>query len=166
MPKLVVIPFTGYYTSPIGTLVIQNTANAIQRIYFTDQTAAIKTSVNPLTLLAIQQLQSYFEGNLQNFDLPLQPEGTTFQQKVWSQLETIPFGTTTTYQHIATILGDSSLSRATGSAIGKNPLAIVAPCHRVLGTNGLLTGYAWGLQRKQWLLDFEAKQSGTYSKLF
>lgn len=166
MPKLVVIPFTGYYESPIGTLVIQNTANAVQRIHFTDQTAAIKTSTNPLTLLTIQQLQSYFEGNLQTFDLPVQPEGTTFQQKVWGELETIPFGITSSYQNIATTLGDTSLSRAVGSAIGKNPLAIVVPCHRILGTDGSLTGYAWGLQRKQWLVDFEAKQRGTYSKLF
>jgi methylated-DNA-[protein]-cysteine S-methyltransferase len=166
MPKLVVIPFSGYFVSPAGILVVQNTAQHIQRIYFLDEKPKGKMASNDLTALALSQLKSYFEGTIRSFDLPLQPEGTVFQQRVWEEIASIKYGTKSTYQTIANQINDSSLSRATGAAIGKNPIAVIIPCHRVVASNGSLTGYAWGLQRKQWLLDFEAKQNGTYDKLF
>src|SRR4029453_11089470 len=94
------------------------------------------------------------------FDLPLAPVGTAFQQKVWSALREIPYGRTTTYGEIATGLGQPTASRAVGLANGRNPIAVIVPCHRVIGANGSLTGFGGGIPRKRWLLDLEAKLIG------
>ena len=107
-----------------------------------------------------------FDIHRKQFDLPLNPSGTAFQQKVWQQLIQIPFGETITYLHMAKRLGNVKSIRAAASANGKNPLAIIIPCHRVVGADGKLTGYAGGLHRKQWLLEHEAKMAGKQSKLF
>ncbi|MEO2128749.1 MAG: methylated-DNA--[protein]-cysteine S-methyltransferase [Christiangramia sp.] len=104
---------------------------------------------------AVKQLQQYFEGKRQHFDLKLQPKGTDFQQKVWKELLKIPFGNTTSYLELSRKLGDVKAIRAVAAANGKNPLWIIVPCHRVIGSDGSLTGYAGGLHRKKWLLDFE-----------
>ena len=101
------------------------------------------------------QLFEYFNGQRNSFDLPLEPYGTEFEQKVWDQLQHIPFGSTTNYGTIAKKVGDKKAAQAVGSANGKNPIAIVIPCHRVIGANNDLTGYAGGLQRKEWLLKHE-----------
>nr|WP_247672703.1 methylated-DNA--[protein]-cysteine S-methyltransferase [Aquimarina sp. MMG016] len=101
------------------------------------------------------QLQEYFQGNRTDFDLKLNPAGTDFQKKVWDELLNIPFGKTTTYLDMAKRLGDPKCIRAAASANGKNPLWIIVPCHRVIGSDGSLTGYAGGLWRKKWLLDHE-----------
>lgn len=101
------------------------------------------------------QLREYFEGHRNKFDLALEPSGTSFEQSVWENLKTIPFGTTTTYGSIAKKLGNITYSQAVGSANGKNPIAIVIPCHRVIGANNNLVGYAGGLDKKEWLLKHE-----------
>jgi methylated-DNA-[protein]-cysteine S-methyltransferase len=100
------------------------------------------------------------------FSIPLAPNGTEFQKKVWKALQNIEYGTTTSYQKQAIKMGDLKAIRAMASANGKNPIAIIIPCHRVIGSNGSLTGYAGELWRKQWLLEHEAKVNGTWNKLF
>ncbi|HLK51479.1 MAG TPA: methylated-DNA--[protein]-cysteine S-methyltransferase [Bryobacteraceae bacterium] len=107
---------------------------------------------------AMRQLRSFFAGTLERFDLPLRPAGTDFQQSVWSQLCLIPYGQTISYGELARRLGNPAASRAVGLANGSNPIAIIIPCHRVIGSNGKLTGYGGGLENKQWLLDFERRQ--------
>jgi methylated-DNA-[protein]-cysteine S-methyltransferase len=104
---------------------------------------------------ACAQLGEYFAGARTTFDLPLAPEGTPFQQRVWQALCAIPFGETATYRTIARTLGDANATRAVGAANGRNPIGIVVPCHRIVGTDGSLTGYAGGLDRKRWLLRHE-----------
>ena len=106
----------------------------------------------------IRQLRAFFRGELEQFDLPLKPEGTAFQQRVWSDLQKIPYGQTISYGELARRLGNPAASRAVGLANGSNPIAIIIPCHRVIGSNGKLTGYGGGLHNKQWLLEFERKQ--------
>ncbi|KKN38143.1 hypothetical protein LCGC14_0756370 [marine sediment metagenome] len=105
--------------------------------------------------VAVDQLREYFEGNRKVFDISLNPKGTNFQKRVWKTLETIPYGKTVSYLEISKILGDVKAIRAVAAANGKNPLWIIVPCHRVIGSDGSLTGYAGGLHRKKWLLDHE-----------
>jgi methylated-DNA-[protein]-cysteine S-methyltransferase len=102
------------------------------------------------------QLEEYFNGTRQIFDLPLDVSGTAFQQQAWAALQQIPYGTTLTYQQQATTMGRPAAVRAVGTANGRNPLSIIVPCHRVIGANGSLTGYGGGLPAKQWLLSHEA----------
>lgn len=104
---------------------------------------------------AKNQLKAYFEGTLTNFDLPLHPAGTGFQQKVWNTLMEIPYGKSWSYKQLAIALGDVKCIRAAGTANGKNPLPIVIPCHRVIGTNNTMVGYGGGIWRKEWLLTHE-----------
>jgi len=118
----------------------------------------------PCALLeeAHKQMQEYFGGNRQQFDLPLQTRGTDFQRRIWELLQDIPFGETTSYNTMSERYGNVKAIRAVGQAIGKNPIAIVIPCHRVIGKNGALTGFAGGLPRKKLLLDIE--QRGYFTK--
>ena len=111
---------------------------------------------DPLLQEAVTQLAGYFAREVKEFDLPLRPDGTAFQQRVWEQLRLVPYGETTSYGEIARRLGmNAGASRAVGMANGRNPIGIVIPCHRVVGSKGLLTGYAGGVERKQALLDLE-----------
>lgn len=103
----------------------------------------------------VRQLNEYFAGDRIRFDLPLRPTGTPFQTKVWMALRDIPYGRTTSYGELATELGQPTASRAVGLANGRNPLAVIVPCHRVIGANGSLTGFGGGIERKRWLLDHE-----------
>jgi methylated-DNA-[protein]-cysteine S-methyltransferase len=115
-----------------------------------------RDDANPLLVEAVRQLRAYFAGDLKEFDLPLDPRGSTFQRSVWEQLRTIGYGETASYGEIARRLGmTGAASRAVGLANGRNPIAIVIPCHRVIGANGTLTGYAGGVERKRALLDLE-----------
>jgi methylated-DNA-[protein]-cysteine S-methyltransferase len=166
MPKIIVLPFTGYYSSPIGLLQIKNTQTHICEISFVDKITTPSFKTNSLTENCIHQLDEYFNGKQNAFDLNLLQDGTLFQQQVWQQVCAIDYGKTSSYLTVAKLLGDENLTRAVGTANAKNKIAIVVPCHRVIGSDGNLTGYAWGLKRKQWLLDYEAKISGTYQKLF
>jgi methylated-DNA-[protein]-cysteine S-methyltransferase len=141
--------------SPIGGLRIRVSAGLVTAINF-DASAAGQRVEDPLLDRAENQLTEYFAGERTTFDLPLAHDGSEFQQKVWSELVRIPYGETATYGEIAQRLGyDSAVSRAVGSANGSNPIPIVVPCHRVIGANGTLTGYAGGLERKQTLLQLE-----------
>lgn len=109
---------------------------------------------------AYDQLTGYFDGTLQQFDFPMTPVGTAFQQRVWQALLTVPFGATVSYLSLSRQLGDEKAIRAVAAANGRNPLAIVIPCHRIIGSDGSLTGYAGGLWRKQWLLEHEGALPG------
>lgn len=139
--------------SPIGLLNIRSDGEGITAIVFD----AEEKPDNPdrLTEAAVLQLHEYFEGKRFVFDLKLHPKGTEFERKVWNHLLTIPAGTTTSYGKIAQQLGGKNLARAVGHANGKNPISIVIPCHRVIGSNNDLIGYAGGLERKKWLLRHE-----------
>jgi len=151
--------------SPIGTLTVVADGDAIVAIWFeaevADSPAALDRTVeagageHAILDRAIEQLEEYFRGERTEFELPLAPQGTPFQQKAWLALREIPFGETITYGEQARRLGDPNKSRAVGAANGKNPIPIVVPCHRVVGANGHLTGYAGGLGTKAWLLDHE-----------
>jgi methylated-DNA-[protein]-cysteine S-methyltransferase len=142
---------------------IESSGQVISLIHFLDENEPItEESGDELTAIAGQQLQEYFEGTRSYFNLPLQQNGTDFQQRVWKQLLEIECGQTQSYLELARKLGDEKCIRAAASANGKNNLAIVVPCHRVIGSGGKLVGYAGGLWRKQWLLEHEAKMVGKF----
>lgn len=163
--KIVAFPFVDVFVSPIGKMVIKATKTQIHQIYFDDEFSSTITESN-LTKKTKQQLTEYFDAKRLSFDLPLTQEGTDFQNQVWEQLLQIPFGQTCSYLELALKFNDENLVRAVAGANAKNKLAIVVPCHRIVATDGKLTGYAWGLKRKSWLLDFEAKTSGKKLSLF
>lgn len=144
-------------STPLGLLEITASAQAIQSILFVESsTAPLQSDSEPLTRCQ-QQLCEYFSGSRQHFDLPLAPAGTVFQQQVWQSLCHVPYGMTASYSQIAKQLQNPKAVRAIGAANGKNPLTIVVPCHRIIGADGSLTGYAAGLERKKWLLQHEQK---------
>lgn len=152
MPSL----FFDFFDSPLGQLQIISTNENLQEIRFDMETDSLKsTNPNSLTRECKNQLEAYFEKKLTVFDLPLGYGGTDFQQKVWQALVDIPYGTTKTYLWLAEIIGNKKAVRAVGGANGKNPIPIVVPCHRVIGQNGKLVGYAGGIWRKKWLLEHE-----------
>jgi methylated-DNA-[protein]-cysteine S-methyltransferase len=146
-------------TSPLGPLRLTATQNHLTRL---DHAAGpldspdSATIEHPVLAAAAEQLTEYFAGRRNDFNLPLDPAGTEFQRRVWRQLRLIPFGQTATYGQIAAALNQPTAARAVGLANARNPLSIVVPCHRVVGADGTLTGYAGGLRRKQRLLDHEA----------
>ena len=143
--------------SPIGLLglVVSDSAVTELRMDATPRTATGDAAERKVMDEAVSQVEAYFEGSLKDFDLPLRSDGTPFQQAVWRQLEQIPYGTVTSYVEIARRVGRPTASRAVGAANGRNPIAIVVPCHRVIGADGSLTGYGGGMWRKEWLLDHE-----------
>jgi methylated-DNA-[protein]-cysteine S-methyltransferase len=145
--------------SPIGTLEIEAQAGAITAIRFVEGPAT--STEDPLLLEAVEQLDAYFSGVRDRFDLPLAPKGTVFQRRVWSELVRIPHGTTISYAELARRVGNPRASRAVGAANGRNPIAIVVPCHRVIGADGALTGYAGGLPLKEALLRRETASGGS-----
>ena len=122
--------------------------------------ACVEAARHPLLRETTAQLAAYFAGRLTAFDLPLAPEGTAFQRRVWAALRAIPFGETRSYGRLAAEVGSPNASRAVGAANGRNPLSIIVPCHRAIGSNGSLTGFAGGLAAKAFLLSLEARQSG------
>lgn len=149
--------------SPIGDLRIVERDNQISAIEFSPfrqpadgRPLGARGEDHPVLVEAVRQLQSYFDGELTEFDLPLAPRGSDFQQRVWDQLTKIAYGDTASYGQIAGRLGlTNAASRAVGTANGRNPIPIVIPCHRVIGADGTLTGYAGGIERKQTLLELE-----------
>lgn len=143
-----------YIESPIGTIEIQSNESGICEVTFVAE-KRFESHETPILLQCAAELQSYFAGERQHFDVKLSAKGTDFQHNVWEKLQEIPFGTTQSYMDIARQLGDSKKVRAVGMANGKNPIAIIVPCHRVIGGNGNLIGYAGGLWRKEWLLKHE-----------
>ncbi|MFT5104316.1 MAG: methylated-DNA-[protein]-cysteine S-methyltransferase [Candidatus Latescibacterota bacterium] len=146
-----------YINTPIGTLELKGNETGVASVLFIDDVSERATSEIPNNLkVAAFQLKEYFNGDRNAFDLKLSPLGTNFQKRVWDELQQIRFGKTETYQKMANRLGDPKVIRAAASANGKNPISIIIPCHRVIGTNGSLTGYAGGLHRKKWLLEHES----------
>ncbi len=142
--------------SPIGGLRIHASAGLITAIDFGAAKPRKVRASDPLLDRAEQQLAEYFAGERTTFDLPLASEGSEFQKKVWAELQRIPYGETASYGDIARRLGyEPVISRAVGAANGANPIPIIVPCHRVIGSDGSLTGYAGGLERKKTLLDLE-----------
>lgn len=135
-----------FISSPLGPIKISANASGINEILFCDDIGDNAPSI--FTELAATQLQAYLAGRLQQFSLPLAAWGTPFQQQVWHALYTIPFGVTCSYADIARRISNEKAVRAVGAANGRNPIAIVVPCHRVIGANGTLTGYAGGLEKK------------------
>ncbi|WP_410006454.1 methylated-DNA--[protein]-cysteine S-methyltransferase [Aequorivita nionensis] len=147
---------TAFINTPVGILELKGDAEGLASVLFKDEENDVVSEKIPKELKdAALQLQEYFEGNRKEFNLKLSPEGTDFQKRVWEELQQIPFGKTTSYQQMANTLGDPKVIRAAASANGKNPISIIIPCHRVIGSDGSLTGYAGGLHRKKWLLEFE-----------
>ncbi|MEO8773808.1 MAG: methylated-DNA--[protein]-cysteine S-methyltransferase [Gelidibacter sp.] len=141
--------------SPLGFTKVIGDEEGIASIYILNSEEKI-TDIIPVALEdCVHQLNEYFDGKRTQFDLQLNPEGTNFQKKVWNELQTIPFGKTISYLQLSQKLGDVKAIRAVANANGRNPLWIVVPCHRVIGSDGSLTGYAGGLHRKQWLLEHE-----------
>lgn len=140
--------------TPLGLIQISGNELGIQSVIIIDE-AEVSIEIPAVLKDAVEQLTEYFEGNRTDFQLKLNPVGTEFQQKVWHALLQIPYGKTISYQQLTMQLGDPKAIRAVASANGKNPLWIIIPCHRVIGSDGSLTGYAGGLHRKQWLLDHE-----------
>jgi len=145
-----------FLNSPLGTLVIQGDESGLQRIEFMDEKIPQSENIPVALEDAVFQLSDYFEGKRKTFDLKLNPQGTDFQKRVWLQLAEIPFGKTTSYLQMAKDLGDPKVIRAAASANGKNPIAIIIPCHRVIGSDNSMTGYAGGIWRKKWLLEHES----------
>ncbi|WP_339919328.1 methylated-DNA--[protein]-cysteine S-methyltransferase [uncultured Flavobacterium sp.] len=145
---------TAHIKTPLGIATIIGDENGIFSITVSDE-QTIPTIIPNVLQEAVTQLNEYFDGERTDFTLKLNPKGTEFQQKVWGALLDIPYGKTRTYLEQSKILGDVKAIRAVASANGKNPLWIVVPCHRVIGSDGSLTGYAGGLWRKKWLLEHE-----------
>ena len=145
---------TAYYSSPIGLLEITGNEAGILTVIFTDRKKTV-SKVHACLKECIYQLDEYFKGIRFEFGLTLNPQGTQFQQKVWEQLLTVPFGKTASYLDIAKLIGDVKATRAVGNANGSNPISIIVPCHRVIGASGKLVGYGGGLKRKEWLLTHE-----------
>lgn len=142
--------------SPLGYTKILGDENGIASVSVLNSEEKETETIPEVLQDCVQQLQDYFSGTLKNFNLKLKPEGSSFQKKVWNELQNIPFGKTISYLELSKRLGDVKAIRAVANANGKNPLWIVVPCHRVIGSDGSLTGYAGGLHRKQWLLEHES----------
>ncbi|PSJ40111.1 cysteine methyltransferase [Zobellella taiwanensis] len=142
--------------SPLGPLYIAASDDAILEVDFLEDAAmAYCPPASPLLQDACDQLGAYFDGRLRQFNLPLAPRGTPFQQGVWRALQTIPHGEHRSYKDIALLIGNPAAVRAVGLANGRNPISIIIPCHRVIGASGKLVGYGGGLERKAWLLRHE-----------
>ena len=144
-----------FIQSPLGVTKIEGDSNGLASITVLNSDATISDLIPESLEDAVYQLQEYFEGKRQKFSLHLNPAGTAFQQRVWVALQDIPYGKTVSYLDLSKTLGDVKAIRAVAGANGRNPLWIVIPCHRVIGSDGSLTGYAGGLHRKKWLLEHE-----------
>ena len=141
------------YASPIGPITLRAEDGALTALTF--GAGSDSGSDDAVLAAACAQLDEYFAGTRTEFDLPLRLTGSPWEERVWAQLRTIPYGVTVTYGELAARLGAPTAARAVGSANGRNPISIVVPCHRVVGSKGALTGYAWGVERKAALLDLE-----------
>lgn len=152
-----------FYNSPIGVLIIGATGDYITSLYMLDEEEVNerKSTVTNESVKIIddctKQLDEYFEGKRKNFDIKFKNIGTSFRERVWRELEKIPYGTTISYGELAILVGNPKAQRAVGGANHNNKISIIVPCHRVIGSNGSLTGYGGGLWRKKWLLEHEKR---------
>jgi methylated-DNA-[protein]-cysteine S-methyltransferase len=147
--------YKAYYKSPLGPIEISGMPDSILTVDFVEKLLPGDADLPFCLKTCIKQIDEYFNGKRKEFLLKLDPQGTIFQRKVWQQLEKIPFGAVVSYREIASIIGKPKACRAVGSANGRNPIAIIIPCHRVVGSDGSLTGYGGGLWRKEWLIKHE-----------
>jgi methylated-DNA-[protein]-cysteine S-methyltransferase len=158
--------FTSYYSSPIGWIEITATGEGITSVLFVEkQTAAVSESLPECITKCQTQLDEYFKGTRRTFDLPLIVKGTQFQMQVWEELAHIPYGKLTTYKALAHKLKTPAAIRAIGNANSRNQLCLIIPCHRVVGSDTNLVGYAGGIWRKEWLIEHEASHGGGYKQL-
>lgn len=146
--------YIDYMSTPIGIIEIQASTQGVTQVFFPDSEKK-PVNASEITHYCKQQLTEYFTSNRKKFDLPLDQQGTLFQKSIWASLEKIPFAQVVSYSDIACMIDNRKAVRAVGAANGKNPISIIVPCHRVIGSNGTLTGYAGGLDRKAWLLKHE-----------
>lgn len=146
-----------FYNTPLGRIGIAESGNVITHVYFDEEISGkdIEIKETPVLKEAGKQLTEYFEGKRKDFDLPLAPQGTEFQQKAWKALQEIPYGETRSYGDMAKRIGNPKACRAIGMANNRNPISIIIPCHRVIGANGKLVGYGGGLHIKEYLLKLE-----------
>ena len=149
-----------YYDSPLGTVTLQANEQGLLGVWFETHTTkpedlGIQEDSFPIFQSVKEQLERYFAGDAVQFDVPIAAKGTPFQQSVWHALTNIPYGETWSYAQLADAIGNPKAVRAVGLANGKNPVSVIVPCHRVIGKNGKLTGYAGGIERKQRLLTIE-----------
>ncbi|HEY0679594.1 MAG TPA: methylated-DNA--[protein]-cysteine S-methyltransferase [Chitinophagaceae bacterium] len=161
---------TTYYHSPLGLLRISGTNQFISEVYYMREGDSIPENASqqlgPLVIQCVEELIQYFHGQRRTFEVPVHQSGTSFQSRVWNELLSIGFGKTISYLELSRRLGDTKAIRAAASANGKNNIAIIVPCHRVIGSNQSLIGYGGGLWRKKWLLDHEAKFAHGVQTLF
>lgn len=146
--------YQAFYKSPIGLLEIISDGTSILSCNFVEKEGITK-ELPDILVRSLTQLEEFFRKERKDFDVPIAPTGTAFQQKVWRELLHIPYGKTITYKELASRIGQEKAVRAVGNANGKNPISIIIPCHRVIGSDGELVGYGGGLDRKKWLLEFE-----------
>jgi methylated-DNA-[protein]-cysteine S-methyltransferase len=151
----------GYFFTDIGALEIVGSEHGIVSVAFVDAIDAGAKCVTPVVQQCITELNQYFGGRRTTFSVPLDTAGTQFRLAVWHALQDIPFGQTVSYRDVARVIGRPKSARAVGGAVGHNPIAIIVPCHRVIGSDGSLTGYAGGLERKRWLLEHERRVLAT-----
>lgn len=160
--------YTATYQSPLGEMLIISTADALVGLHFLGQKYFPRVdarwkedaSIAPIRA-TIQQLDEYFAGRRNRFDVPLGPYGTSYQHAIWNVISTVPYGETITYGELARRAGHPRDARAAGAATGQNPIGIIVPCHRIIGANGKLTGYAGGLDKKRALLALETEHAGS-----
>ena len=152
------------YKSPIGTLYIVEENEKIIEIRYENEKEEVLEKNTKILEKAVQELEEYFKGKRKEFDIPLNPKGTEFMKKVWKELQKIPYGKTTSYGKIAEKIGNPKASRAVGMANHNNPIPIIIPCHRVIGKNNKMVGYALGIDKKEYLLNLELKVKETENK--
>ena len=163
--------YTTYFSSPAGLLRLKGTDEFVTELFFCDETEAAHQAnasqeISPVLRQCMQELNEYFEGERKEFTVPVNQPGTTFQQAVWQQLLAIPYGTTISYLELSRRMGNVKAIRAAAASNGKNKIAVIVPCHRVIGSNRAMTGYAGGISRKIWLLQHEATFSNEPQTLF
>ena len=160
--------YKAYYQSEIGLIELTATESAIKALEFVEPepgSPADEVAIPDILKICLNQLDEYFHAKRRQFVLSLSPDGTPFQKKVWQQLLSVPYGATASYLEIALAIGNPKAVRAVGAANGRNPISIIIPCHRVIGSNGKLTGYGGGLWRKEWLLNHEGWHSHPQMRL-
>lgn len=158
--------FYTHIDSPLGILKVTSTDIELKTVSFSEIAGKNSSQLPEILNTTVLQLKEYFNGSRKTFNLNMAPEGTEFQQKVWEHVKKVPYGETASYLEIARLTGSPNNTRAVGLANGKNPIPIIIPCHRIIGTNGKLTGYAGGIKRKYWLLQHEINNSSPANRLF
>ena len=144
-----------YFNSPLGTIKVRGDVEGVQEVRFEKSTLEMENTVPICLVPCVEQLQQYFAGNPPTFDFKMNLQGTDFQKTIWNLLKDLPFGSTISYLKLARLYGNTKAVRAVAAAIGKNPILVAIPCHRVIGSDGTLVGYAGGLDRKETLLELE-----------